>query len=53
MKNENYEDIICPDWLINLCKQKRTIKETKQNKHNITLIIYSISKFSSTPSKKS
>ena len=22
MKNENYENIICPDWLINLSKKK-------------------------------
>jgi ATP-dependent RNA helicase DDX52/ROK1 len=26
MKNENYEDIICPDWLINLSKKKENKK---------------------------
>ena len=33
MKNENYEDIICPDWLINLCKQKNVNKKIGNNKH--------------------
>jgi len=32
MKNENYEDIICPDWLINLCKQKNVNKKIGNNK---------------------
>ena len=31
MKNENYEDIICPDWLINLCKQKNVNKKIGNN----------------------
>ena len=31
MKNENYEDIICPDWLINLCKQKNVNKKLGNN----------------------
>ena len=26
MKNENYEDIICPDWLVNLSKKKKDKK---------------------------
>ena len=31
MKNENYTDIKCPDWLVNLCKKKNVNKKLGQN----------------------
>ena len=34
MKNEKYENIICPDWLSNLCKNKNVNKN--MNKDNKT-----------------
>ena len=39
MKNENYTDIKCPDWLINLCKKKKVnktlgITKDKNNEKN-------------------
>ena len=37
MKNENYEDIICPDWLVNLSKKKKDKKfiGKKRKKENV------------------
>ena len=32
MKNEKYENIICPDWLVNLCKNKNMNKNLGINK---------------------
>ena len=34
MKNEKYENIICPDWLANLCKNKNLGKNTKTKTKN-------------------
>ena len=35
MKNENYTDIKCPDWLVNLYKKKEMNKNKGINKKNI------------------